>query len=112
MQKQHVQWEVISHRTIPEVQRLEAPLGLSGPSPSSRATQDHIWAVLVSLKGGGLASSLAASASSLPPAQSKLFPDGQREPPMLLYVPFTSCPVPGHHWKGPGSVSCTFPSGT
>lgn len=97
MQKQHVQWEVISHRTIPEVQRLEAPLGPSGLSPSSRATQDHIWAVLVNLRAGGLASSLAASASSLPPAQSKLFPDGQREPLMLLYVPITSCPVPGHH---------------
>lgn len=97
MQKQHVQWEVIWHGTIPDVLRLEAPLGPSGPSPSSRATQGHVWAVLVDLKGEGLATSLAASASSLSPAQSKLFPDGQSEPSVLLYVPFASCPVPGHH---------------
>jgi len=28
----------------------------------------------------------------------------QRNPPVFHFVPTTSCPVTGHHWKAPGSV--------
>ena len=43
-----------------------------------------------------------ASARSL--SQGKVFPDVQREPPVLQLVPIVPGPVTGHHWKEPGSV--------
>jgi len=36
-----------------------------------------------------------------------VFPDVQREPPMFQFVAMASCPVAGHHWKEPGSVTFT-----
>ena len=34
----------------------------------------------------------------------KLFPDVRTELPVFQFVPTASGPVPGHHWKEPGSV--------
>ena len=34
----------------------------------------------------------------------KVYPDVQREPPVLQFVPISSAPVPGHHRKEPDSI--------
>lgn len=38
------------------------------------------------------------------PHSEKMFPDVCEEPPVFEFVPTSSGPVFGHHWKDPGSV--------
>ena len=40
---------------------------------------------------------------------TEMLPDVQREPPVFQFMPITSCPGIGHHWKEVHFL-CTFPS--
>lgn len=48
--------------------------------------------------------SWAVTESRKSPSQLKVLPHTLREHPVLPFVPITSGPTTGHHWKEPGSL--------
>ena len=62
-----------------------------------------VWAAVVNTTCALLRNTEKPSHLSHPHSK-KVFPDVQRKPPVLLFVPIVSGPVTGHRWEEPGSV--------
>jgi len=83
----------------------------SGPIPLfkqghlDQAAPDHVRMASEYLQGCRLHHRSGQPVPALGhPDSKKVFPDVQRAPPVLLFVPTASGPVPGHQCKEPGSI--------
>ena len=75
----------------------------SGPSPLLKwghiepIAQDHIQTAFVDIQRGRHHKLSGQSVTVVGQLHSKVFPDIQRKPLVLEFVPIASCPVTGHY---------------